>query len=43
MLDRYIPSQLLLISEDRLAQLWVGYNHISFFQRVNTDQFLVPT
>ncbi|PSR88788.1 hypothetical protein BD289DRAFT_227200 [Coniella lustricola] len=41
--DRYIPSQLLLISEDRLAQLWVGYNHISFFQRVNIDQFLVPS
>ncbi|CAN8101280.1 unnamed protein product [Discula destructiva] len=40
--DRYIPSQLLLISENRLAQYWVGYNHVSFFERVDIDQFLVP-
>lgn len=40
--DRYIQSQLLLISENRLAQFWLGYNHISFFDRVDIDQFLVP-
>ncbi|KUI55846.1 Protein EXECUTER 2, chloroplastic [Cytospora mali] len=40
--DRYIKSQLLLISENRLAQYWVGYGHISFFERVDIDKFLVP-
>lgn len=40
--DKYIRSQLLLISENRLAQYWVGYGHISFFERVNIDKFLVP-
>ncbi|KAK0630452.1 hypothetical protein B0T17DRAFT_506923 [Bombardia bombarda] len=40
--DKYIESQLLLISHDRLAQYWVGFGHISFFERVNIDKFLVP-
>lgn len=40
--DRYIKSQLLLISENRLAQFWVGFNHISFFERVDIDKFLTP-
>lgn len=40
--DRYIKSQLLLISENRLAQYWVGFGHISFFERVDIDKFLVP-
>ncbi|KAJ4422249.1 hypothetical protein N0V82_003109 [Gnomoniopsis sp. IMI 355080] len=40
--DRYIKSQLLLISENRLAQFWVGFNHISFFERVDIDKFLAP-
>ncbi|KAJ9150319.1 F-box domain-containing protein [Pleurostoma richardsiae] len=40
--DRYIESQLLLISHDRLAQYWVGFGHISFFERVDIDRFLVP-
>lgn len=39
--DRYIASQLLLISENRLAQFWVGFNHISFFERVDIDKFTV--
>ncbi|KAK4217551.1 F-box domain-containing protein [Rhypophila decipiens] len=38
----YIESQLLLISHDRLAQYWVGWRHISFFERVDIDEFLVP-
>ncbi|KAI2469837.1 F-box domain-containing protein [Annulohypoxylon bovei var. microspora] len=41
--DRYIESQLLLLSHNRLAQYWVGFGHISFFERVDIDQFLVPT
>lgn len=40
--DRFIQSQLLLISENRLAQFWLGFNHISFFERVDIDKFLVP-
>ncbi|KAI3319356.1 hypothetical protein HD806DRAFT_548594 [Xylariaceae sp. AK1471] len=41
--DQYIESQLILISHDRLAQYWVEFGHISFFERVNIDQFLVPS
>jgi hypothetical protein len=40
--DKYIESQLLLISNNRLAQYWVGFGHISFFERVDIDQFLKP-
>ncbi|KAI2630201.1 F-box domain-containing protein [Hypomontagnella submonticulosa] len=40
--DKYIESQLFLISHDRLAQYWVSFGHISYFQRVDIDQFLVP-
>ncbi|CAG8971436.1 hypothetical protein HYALB_00002019 [Hymenoscyphus albidus] len=40
--DRYIESQLMLISPDRLAQYWLGYGHISFYERVNIDKFLSP-
>ncbi|KAK1996413.1 F-box domain-containing protein [Colletotrichum falcatum] len=40
--DKYIESQLMLISHDRLAQYWVGFGHISFFERVNIDEFVSP-
>ncbi|KAK4159447.1 hypothetical protein QBC43DRAFT_130137 [Cladorrhinum sp. PSN259] len=40
--DQFIESQLLIISHDRFAQYWVEWGHISFFERVNIDQFLVP-
>ncbi|KAI0169388.1 F-box domain-containing protein [Hypoxylon sp. FL1284] len=40
--DKYIESQLLLLSHNRLAQYWVGFGHISFFERVDVDQFLEP-
>ncbi|PNY25613.1 Uncharacterized protein TCAP_04449 [Tolypocladium capitatum] len=40
--DKYIESQLLLISPNRLAQYWVGFGHISFFERVRLDDFIVP-
>jgi len=40
--DTYIESQLILISHDRLAQYWVDFGHISFFERVDIDQFLQP-
>ncbi|OTB02968.1 hypothetical protein M426DRAFT_13005 [Hypoxylon sp. CI-4A] len=41
--DKYIKSQLLLLSYNRLAQYWVDFGHISFFERVDIDQFLVPS
>lgn len=41
-LDKYIESQLMLVSHDRLAQYWVGFGHISFFERVNIDEFVAP-
>ncbi|KAK3995287.1 hypothetical protein QBC44DRAFT_320787 [Cladorrhinum sp. PSN332] len=40
--DRFIESQLIILSHDRLAQYWVEWGHISFFERVNIDEFLVP-
>lgn len=38
--DEYVPSQLILISENRIAQYWQEFGHISFFQRVDIDKFL---
>ncbi|OLN96952.1 hypothetical protein CCHL11_07426 [Colletotrichum chlorophyti] len=40
--DKYIESQLMLVSHDRLAQYWVNFGHISFFERVNIDEFITP-
>lgn len=41
-IEKFIDSQLLLISHDRLAQYWVGFGHISFFERVDIDAVLRP-
>ncbi|KAF7561447.1 hypothetical protein G7046_g2696 [Stylonectria norvegica] len=41
-IDKFIESQLILISHDRLAQYWVGFGHISYFERVNIDDLIVP-
>ncbi|TVY27158.1 hypothetical protein LHYA1_G005293 [Lachnellula hyalina] len=41
--DKYIESQLIMISHNRLAQYWVEFGHISFFERVDIDQFLSPS
>jgi len=38
--DTYIPSQLMLVSDDCLAQYWEAYGHISYYKRVNVDRFL---
>ncbi|KAF4630679.1 hypothetical protein G7Y89_g7457 [Cudoniella acicularis] len=40
--DKYIESQLIMISHNRLAQYWVGFGHISFYERVDIEQFLSP-
>lgn len=29
-----------MISHDRLAQYWVDFGHISYFERVDIDRFL---
>jgi hypothetical protein len=41
-IDKYIEGQLILISHNRLAQYWVGFGHISFYERVDIDNFLSP-
>lgn len=38
--DEYLPTQLILISHDRLAQYWVDYDHVSFFERVDIDKLV---
>jgi hypothetical protein len=38
--DVYIPSQLILISHDTLAQYWEAFGHISFYKRVDIDKFV---
>ncbi|KAI9706503.1 MAG: hypothetical protein M1836_003509 [Candelina mexicana] len=35
--DKFIPSQLIMISPDRLAQYWEDFGHISYYERVNID------
>ncbi|PVH96631.1 F-box domain-containing protein [Periconia macrospinosa] len=37
--DDYLASQLILISHDRLAQYWEPFGHVSFYQRVNIEEF----
>ncbi|GAB7338041.1 hypothetical protein MBLNU457_4410t1 [Dothideomycetes sp. NU457] len=41
--DSYIPSQLILLSHDRIAQYWERFGHISFYQRVDIDALLKQT
>lgn len=36
----YIPSQLILISKDRLGHYWEEFGHVSFYRRVNVEEFL---
>jgi len=40
--DKYIESQLIMVSNNRLAQYWVGFGHISFYERVDIERFLNP-
>lgn len=42
MIDKYIESQLIMISHNKLAQYWIEFGHISFYERVNIDSFLSP-
>jgi hypothetical protein len=38
--DIYIPSQLILISHDTIAQYWEAFGHISYYKRVDIDAFI---
>lgn len=38
--DGYIPSRVILISADRIAQYWQPFGHISFYQRVELDKLM---
>jgi hypothetical protein len=38
--DQYTPSQLIMVSHDRLAQFWEGFGHISYYQRVDVDALM---
>ncbi|KAF2153267.1 hypothetical protein K461DRAFT_224660 [Myriangium duriaei CBS 260.36] len=38
--DEYIPSELILVSHDQLAQYWKGFGHVSFYKRVDIDALL---
>lgn len=40
--DKYIESRLILISPNKIAQYWVEFGHISYFERVEIDPFLDP-
>ena len=37
--DDFIPTQLILISHDKMAQYWETLGRVSFYQRVDIDQF----
>lgn len=38
--DQYTTSQLIMISENRLAQFWDGFGHISYYQRVDLEKLM---
>lgn len=35
--DTYIATQLIMVSENQLAQFWRSFQHISFYHRVDID------
>lgn len=41
--DAYVPSQLIMISPDLLAQYWVNMGHISYYRRVDLDGVISST
>ncbi|KAL8904516.1 MAG: hypothetical protein Q9207_003206 [Kuettlingeria erythrocarpa] len=38
--DKFIPSQLIMINRNTLAQYWEDFGHVSFYERVHTDDYL---
>jgi len=41
--DEFISSQLILINHNKMAQYWVPFGHISFFERIDIDQLMSDT
>ena len=41
--DEFIPSQLIMINHNKLAQYWVPFGHISFYDRVDIDGLMDGT
>ena len=42
-IDAFVPSQLIMISPDLLAQYWVRMGHISYYRRVDLDSVIYGT
>jgi hypothetical protein len=40
MIDAFVPSQLIMISGDCLAQYWVNMGHVSYYRRVNLGEVM---
>ena len=38
--DRWVASQLIMVSNDTLAQYWEDFGHVSFYRRIDLDSFL---
>ena len=38
--DEFVPSQLIMMSHNKLAQYWLPFGHIAFYERVDIDQLL---
>ncbi|KAG6985333.1 alpha-glucosidase [Physcia stellaris] len=38
--DRYVVSQLIMISHDTLAQYWEEFGHVSFYKRIDLADYL---
>lgn len=39
-LDRYVVSQLIMVSHDILAQYWEEFGHVSFYKRIDLTDYL---
>ncbi|KAL8960134.1 MAG: hypothetical protein Q9193_003113 [Seirophora villosa] len=39
--DKFIPSQLIMVDKNTLAQYWEDFGHVSFYQRVHQGGLLV--
>ena len=38
--DRYVISQLIMVSHDTLAQYWEEFGHVSFYKRIDLADYL---
>lgn len=41
--DEFIPSQLIMVNHNVLAQYWLTFGHISYYQRIDIDQLIDDT